>query len=65
VLAEIPDQVLLVAPSEHPFAGRRMKPSDLAGCDFIQRESTSDTRALVAHWFRAEGVHLRNIMEVG
>ena len=65
VLAEIPDEVLLVAPREHPFAGRRMKPGVLAGCDFIQREPTSDTRALVAHWFRAEGVQLRNIMEVG
>lgn len=65
VLAEIPDEVLLVAPSDHPFAGRRMKSSDLAGCDFIQRESTSDTRALVAHWLGAEGVQLRNIMEVG
>jgi DNA-binding transcriptional LysR family regulator len=65
VLAEIPDEVLLVAPREHPFAGRRMKSVELAGCDFIQREATSDTRALVANWFRAEGVHPRNIMEVG
>ena len=65
VLAEIPDEVLLVAPPAHPFAGRRVKSRNLTGCDFIQRESTSDTRALVAHWLQAEGVQPRNIMEVG
>ena len=65
VLAEIPDEVLLVAPRSHPLAGRRVKLNDLVGCDFIQREAASDTRALVAHWFRAEGVQFRNIMEVG
>lgn len=65
VLAEIPDEVLLVAPRAHPLAGRRVKSSELAGCDFIQRESASDTRALVAHWLQAEGVQLHNIMEVG
>jgi|SRR5215470_3454419 len=65
VLAEIPDEVLLVAPREHPFGRRRMKPVDLAGCDFIQRDAASDTRALVTDWLRAEGVHLRTVMEVG
>src|SRR5437667_4213760 len=65
VLAEIADEVLLVAPRNHPFADRRMKPGDLATCDFIQREANSDTRALVTHWFRTQGVHPRNIMEVG
>lgn len=65
ILAEVPDEVLLVAPRAHPLAGRRVKSSALVGCDFIQRESASDTRALVAHRFQAEGVQLRNIMEVG
>lgn len=65
VLAEIPDQVLLVAPRAHPFAGRRLRPADLANCDFIQREGASDTRALVARWFQGEGVQPRTVMEVG
>ncbi len=65
VLAEIPDEVLLIAPRTHPFAGRRLRSADLAGCDFIQRDSASDTRVLVARWFQAEGVQPRTVMEVG
>jgi DNA-binding transcriptional LysR family regulator len=65
VLAEIPDEVLLIAPRTHPFAGRRVRSADLAGCDFIQRDAASDTRALVARWFQAEGVQPRTVMEVG
>lgn len=64
VLAEIPDEVVLVAASEHPLAGRRVKRTDLLGCEFIQREPASDTRALVTRWFQAEGVEVRNVMDV-
>jgi DNA-binding transcriptional LysR family regulator len=65
VLAEIPDEVLLIAPRTHPFAGRRLRSADLAACDFIHRDAASDTRALVASWFQAEGVQPRTVMEVG
>jgi DNA-binding transcriptional LysR family regulator len=63
-LAEIPDEVLLVAGRDHPLAGRRVQPADLRGREFIHREPASDTRALVAAWFQAEGVHVRNVMDV-
>lgn len=65
VVAEIPDQVLFIAPRAHPLAGRRVRPADLAGCDFIQRDASSDTRALVGRWFQAQRVQPRTVMEVG
>lgn len=65
VLAEIPDEVLLIAPRTHPLASRRLRSADLAGCDFIQRDAASDTHVLVARWFQAEGVQPRTVMEVG
>jgi len=65
VRGEIPDELLLVAPATHSLAGRRVKSGDLAGCDFIQREAASDTRALVSRWFQSEGVQPRSVMEVG
>ena len=64
VLAEIPDEVVLAAASQHPLARRRVKPADLAGCEFIQREPASDTRTLVSRWFQAEDVEVRNVMDV-
>jgi DNA-binding transcriptional LysR family regulator len=64
VLAEIPDEVVLVVAPEHELAGRRVKSGDLRGCEFIQREPASDTRVLVTRWFQAEGVEARNIMDV-
>lgn len=65
VLAEIPDEVVLVASRGHSFAGRRVSSEDLKSCDFIQRDPESDTRALVARWFQAVGVQPRTVMEVG
>ena len=65
VVAEIPDQVLFIAPRAHPLAGRRLRPVDLAGCHFIQRDASSDTRALVGRWFQAQRVQPRTVMEVG
>lgn len=65
VLAEIPDELLLVGAPNHALCRRRgVKPADLAGHDFIQRESSSDTRALVTHWLEAEGIQVRNLMDV-
>lgn len=65
VLAEIPDEVLLIAPRRHPLANRRVRSADLAGCDFIQRDAASDTRVLASRWFQAQGVEPRTVMEVG
>ena len=64
VVAEIPDEVVLIASNTHQFVRRRLKSTDLAGCDFIQREAASDTRALVSLWFQSQGVQLRNLMGV-
>lgn len=64
-LAEIPDELVLIAAPNHKLCFRRgLKPRDLSGCDFIQREAASDTRAVVAHWFEAEGIQARNLMGV-
>jgi DNA-binding transcriptional LysR family regulator len=56
---------VLIASRAHPFAGRRIRQEDLRGCDFIHRDAGSDTRAVVAQWFQAEGVQPRTLMEVG
>ena len=64
-LAEIPDELVLIAARNHKLSLRRgLKPGDLSGCDFIQREPASDTHATVAHWLEAEGVRVRNLMGV-
>src|SRR6201987_5910199 len=55
VLAEIPDELVLIASQAHPFAGRRIRQEDMRGCDFIYRDVGSDTRAMVEQWFQAEG----------
>ena len=64
ILGEIPDELVLVGAAAHPLCGRRRKPAELAGCDFVQRESTSDTRALVTRWFQRERIQVRNLMDV-
>src|SRR6201987_3015264 len=55
VLAEIPDELVLIASQAHPFAGRRIRQEDMRDCDFIHRDVGGDTRAMVAQWFQAEG----------
>jgi len=65
VLAEILDEVVLIASRAHLFAGRRIRWEDLKDCDFIHRDAGSDTRAVVAQWFQAAGVQPRTLMEVG
>src|SRR3989304_3079506 len=66
IMAEIPDDLVLVgAPNQTLCRRQRVKPKDLAGCDFIQRESSSDTRALVTRWLEAEGIQVRTLMAEG
>lgn len=64
ILAEIPDELMLVAVATHPLCCRRIKPEQLADCDFIQREEGSDTRAEVMRWLQAERIQVRNLMDV-
>jgi DNA-binding transcriptional LysR family regulator len=63
-LAEIPDEVLLVAGCEHPLGGRRVQAADLEGREFIHREPASDTRALVMGWLQSEKIQVRSVMDV-
>lgn len=65
VLAEIPDEVVLIASRAHPLAGRRIRREDLRGCDFIHRDAGSDTRAVVEQWFQSADVQPRTLMAVG
>ena len=64
VVAEIPDDVVLVAAPDHPLAGRRVKPADLNGREFVLREPASDTRALVGAWLQTHKVQVRAVMDV-
>jgi DNA-binding transcriptional LysR family regulator len=64
-LAEIPDDLVLFAAPGHRIALRRgLRPEDLSDCDFIQREDPSDTHAMVTRWLGAEGIEVRNLMDV-
>lgn len=65
IVAEIPDELVVIASRTHPLASRRLRSADLAGSGFIHRDAASDTRVLVARWFQAEGVQPRTVMEVG
>lgn len=65
LLAELPDELILIASPRHPFARRRLSSDDLKNCDFIQRDVGSHTRTLVDHWFDAQRVRPRTVMEVG
>jgi DNA-binding transcriptional LysR family regulator len=65
IVAEIPDELVLFAAPNHQMSLRRgLKPQDLSDCDFIQRETPSDTHAMVSHWLEAEGIEVRNLMDV-
>jgi len=65
VLAEIPDDLVLFAAPNHQLSLRHeLKPRDLSDCDFIQRETPSDTHAMVTGWLEAEGIEVRNLMDV-
>lgn len=64
-LAEIPDEIVLFATPGHELCRRRqLKPANLSGCDFIQREPASETRRVVTRWFETEGVRVRSLMDV-
>lgn len=64
VLAEIPDELVLVVANDDPLARRRVRPAELSGLPFIQREPASDTRTLAAEWFQREAVQVRTVMDV-
>jgi DNA-binding transcriptional LysR family regulator len=65
VVAELPDELVLIASQSHPLAKKRIAIEELRNCDFIQRDSGSHTRQLVELWFQAERVQPRTAMEVG
>lgn len=64
VLAEIRDEVVLIAGRKDPLLRGRIRPSDLSGRDFIQREPASDTRSLASRWFDAHGIEPRIAMDM-
>lgn len=56
---------IVVAPVDHPLAGKSMKPTALSGQIFLMREQGSGTRALMERLFAAEGVEPKIGMEIG
>jgi len=63
-LAEIRDDLVLVAGATHRLCRRRLRPADLTGCDFIHRESSSDTRRLVTRWLERNRIQVRTLMDI-
>lgn len=56
---------IVVAPPDHPLAGKRLKPTALSGHTFLMREQGSGTRALMERLFAEEGVEPKIGMEIG
>lgn len=56
---------IVVAPPDHPLAGKSLKPAALTGQIFLMREQGSGTRALMERLFAAEGVAPKIGMEIG
>ena len=64
-LAEIPDELVLISGPKRKHALHRMlQPGELSAREFIQREDSSDTRALLMRWLESEDVAVRNVMDV-
>ena len=63
-LAEIRDELVLVGRADHPLCRRWVKPTDLTGCDFIHRESSSDTRRLTVRWLERNRIQVRTLMDI-
>ena len=62
----INDELVVIAPREHPLAGRRsLTLKDLKEESFLMREEGSDTRAAVEKVARRANVRLRVEMELG
>jgi DNA-binding transcriptional LysR family regulator len=58
------DEIVLVARSDHPFAGRRILPAELAGRSFVGFESGSAIRQIIDGALRAVGVQMEVVMEL-
>lgn len=57
--------LVLIAPPDHPLAGRRLAPADLAGHPFVMREPGSGTRIAAERFFAAAGIAPVVRMELG
>lgn len=65
LLAETPDELVLIASPSNPLTHRPLKPEDLCDCEFIERLSGAHTRTVVEQWFQSQRVQPRSRMEVG
>jgi DNA-binding transcriptional LysR family regulator len=65
----VSDELVVVAPPEHPFAARTdIEPQDLLEHEFIQREIGSGTRSVIARWLLSVGLdedRLHSAVELG
>jgi DNA-binding transcriptional LysR family regulator len=59
------DELVIVAPSDHRLAGRKLSLKDLRDEPFIMREAGSGTRWAVEKAFRKAGIHVPVGMELG
>ena len=66
VIAWREDELVLIAPSDHPLATRRqVRAKDLTGVKLIVREAGSGTRDVAEHALAEHGVHLPIALQLG
>jgi DNA-binding transcriptional LysR family regulator len=59
------DRVVLIVPPDHPWAdGRTIRPEDLFGIPFIQRETAAGTYQVVAEGLAAHGLDIAHLQTV-
>jgi DNA-binding transcriptional LysR family regulator len=58
------DRLVVIAPTDHPLAGRCILPTDLKGEGFILREKGSGTRATCEKAFQEAGLAVRDLKTI-
>ncbi|MFC5066907.1 LysR family transcriptional regulator [Flaviflagellibacter deserti] len=56
---------VMIAPVGHPLTGRRLRPAELVGSNFLVRERGSGTRTIMERFFQEAGVEPKIGMEIG
>ena len=60
------DRLVIVAPAQHPLAKRRkVRPADLSGFAYVQREANSATARIAARYLAELGVVPQTTLELG
>jgi DNA-binding transcriptional LysR family regulator len=55
------DELLLVTPSDHPWAGREIEPEELLSQPLLMRERGSGSRRVIEQSLEKAGIHIRRL----